>query len=173
MRPGETVVGERAGLQHSTRNHAGTNHSTWHSPVPYLFGGLAAMLGLIAMALLILACSYWRISGYLDGGGDAVPAAEGSTEKARDCRSNPSPEVYEESLVVIMAGEWKPRYLATPVSGRGSSFGDQTSGTAAAAVVVEGCDVDSENGSGEVGGVVPKAGGGNRVDNRRQSTQPE
>nr|GFA24245.1 protein glutamine dumper 2-like [Tanacetum cinerariifolium] len=36
--------------------------SPWHSPVPYLFGGLAAMLGLIAFALLILACSYWKIS---------------------------------------------------------------------------------------------------------------
>ena len=39
--------------------------STWHSPVPYLFGGLAAMLGLIAFALLILACSYWKLSGQL------------------------------------------------------------------------------------------------------------
>ncbi|KAL6567841.1 hypothetical protein OROGR_001509 [Orobanche gracilis] len=37
--------------------------SQWHSPVPYLFGGLAAMLGLIAFALLILACSYWKLSG--------------------------------------------------------------------------------------------------------------
>lgn len=36
---------------------AGAAHSAWHSPVPYLFGGLAAMLGLIAFALLILACS--------------------------------------------------------------------------------------------------------------------
>lgn len=32
-----------------------TFRSTWHSPVPYLFGGLAAVLGLIAFALLILA----------------------------------------------------------------------------------------------------------------------
>ena len=34
----------------------------WHSPVPYLFGSLAAMLGLIAFALLILGCSYWKLS---------------------------------------------------------------------------------------------------------------
>ncbi|KAJ1382513.1 protein GLUTAMINE DUMPER 2-like [Sesbania bispinosa] len=39
--------------------------SSWHSPVPYLFGGLAAMLGLIAFALLILACSYWKLAGQL------------------------------------------------------------------------------------------------------------
>ncbi|KAL4197360.1 hypothetical protein AMTRI_Chr04g187940 [Amborella trichopoda] len=41
---------------------ASTVHSPWHSPVPYLFGGLAAMLGLIAFALLILACSFWKLS---------------------------------------------------------------------------------------------------------------
>ncbi|KAF5787554.1 putative protein glutamine dumper [Helianthus annuus] len=35
---------------------------SWHSPVPYLFGGLALILGLIAFALLILACSYWKLS---------------------------------------------------------------------------------------------------------------
>ncbi|GKC32097.1 glutamine dumper 2-like protein [Tanacetum coccineum] len=35
--------------------------SPWHSPVPYLFGGLAAMMGLIAFALLVLACSYWKL----------------------------------------------------------------------------------------------------------------
>ncbi|XP_010497820.1 PREDICTED: protein GLUTAMINE DUMPER 2, partial [Camelina sativa] len=52
-------------------------HSPWHSPVPYLFGGLAAMLALISLALLILACSYWRLSGSaqrdLEGGDDAKP----------------------------------------------------------------------------------------------------
>ncbi|KAI3782161.1 hypothetical protein L2E82_12195 [Cichorium intybus] len=35
-----------------------TQQSPWHSPVPYLFGDLAAMLGLIGFALLLLACSY-------------------------------------------------------------------------------------------------------------------
>nr|DAD43128.1 TPA_asm: hypothetical protein HUJ06_001358 [Nelumbo nucifera] len=51
-------------------------HSPWHSPVPYLFGGLAAMLGLIAFALLILACSYWKLSGQLEGGEDGERDAE-------------------------------------------------------------------------------------------------
>ncbi|EAZ21955.1 hypothetical protein OsJ_05607 [Oryza sativa Japonica Group] len=36
--------------------------SPWQSPVPYLFGGLAAMLGLIALSLLALACSYWKLA---------------------------------------------------------------------------------------------------------------
>ncbi|KAL3645850.1 hypothetical protein CASFOL_011030 [Castilleja foliolosa] len=81
-------------------------HSPWHSPIPYLFGGLAAMLGLIAISLIILACSYWKLSGDRDagdieGGGDGV-----SDDK-------PSP-VFEEKLLVIMAGQLKPTFLATP-----------------------------------------------------------
>ncbi|XP_020595966.1 uncharacterized protein LOC110035968 [Phalaenopsis equestris] len=41
-------------------------HPAWRSPVPYLFGGIAAMLGLITFALLVLVCSYWKLSGYVD-----------------------------------------------------------------------------------------------------------
>ncbi|KAG6427850.1 hypothetical protein SASPL_112097 [Salvia splendens] len=88
--------------------------SPWHSPVPYLFGGLAAMLGLIAFALLILACSYWKLSedGERDleagGGGDGASRAE--------------PPVMEEKFLVIMAGQEKPTFLATPMSSRTSSF---------------------------------------------------
>ncbi|KAF5725913.1 protein GLUTAMINE DUMPER 3 [Tripterygium wilfordii] len=101
-------------------------HSPWHSPVPYLFGGLAAMLGLIAFALLILACSYWKLSGYLEGG-------EGSGDGERDLEAGEGgkgddvqkvPAVMEEKILVIMAGQMKPTYLATPMSSRTWSFGD-------------------------------------------------
>lgn len=101
-------------------------HSPWHSPVPYLFGGLAAMLGLIAFALLILACSYWKLSGYLDGGdnGEAgerdLEAGEGKHDETR----KPYPQVFEEKILVIMAGDLKPTFLATPISSGSSSFGD-------------------------------------------------
>ncbi|XP_003574564.1 protein GLUTAMINE DUMPER 2 [Brachypodium distachyon] len=107
---------------------AGAAHSAWHSPVPYLFGGLAAMLGLIAFALLILACSYWKLSGYLEGGaagrGDgAGSAADGMKPAASDL----PPPIWEEKILVIMAGDVKPTYLATPMSSRASSFGDRSS----------------------------------------------
>ncbi|VAI80657.1 unnamed protein product [Triticum turgidum subsp. durum] len=62
-------------------NGTAAPHSTWQSPVPYLFGGLAAMLGLIALALLILACSYWKLSGYLDGDRDGQAAGDADGEK--------------------------------------------------------------------------------------------
>ncbi|EOA14806.1 hypothetical protein CARUB_v10028113mg [Capsella rubella] len=89
----------------------GGPHSPWHSPVPYLFGGLAAMLGLIAFALLILACSYWRLSGYLDGEEDQrdLEAGDVKPEKAAV-----KPVALPEKFLVIMAGDAKPTYLATP-----------------------------------------------------------
>ncbi|XP_059637168.1 protein GLUTAMINE DUMPER 3-like [Cornus florida] len=103
-------------------------HSAWHSPVPYLFGGLAAMLGLIAFALLILACSYWKLSGYLENGngdGSADPDLE-TGETNSDEKVKPQP-VWEEKILVIMAGQAKPTFLATPISSRASSFGSNSS----------------------------------------------
>ncbi|MED6191586.1 hypothetical protein PIB30_001317 [Stylosanthes scabra] len=89
-------------------------HSAWHSPVPYLFGGLAAMLGLIAFALLILACSYWKLSGYLEGneGERDLEAGEGKGNESQKQQQGP----YEEKILVIMAGQDKPTFLATPLS---------------------------------------------------------
>ncbi|KAK8954145.1 Protein GLUTAMINE DUMPER 3 [Platanthera zijinensis] len=123
MRPGATFAQE----QQARPPAASAVHSPWHSPVPYLFGGLAAMLGLIAFALLILACSYWKLSGYLEGGGgeggDLSPAEE--EQKAGDGGRKPAASVYEEGIVVIMAGDKKPTFLATPMSSRASSFGEK------------------------------------------------
>ncbi|KAG2699283.1 hypothetical protein I3843_07G184900 [Carya illinoinensis] len=100
-------------------------HSPWHSPIPYLFGGLAAMLGLIAFALLILACSYWRLSGYLEGDGAAERDLEAAEGKSDDTQKPPT--VFEDKILVIMAGEVKPTFLATPMSSRSSSFTDSCS----------------------------------------------
>ncbi|CAA7408162.1 unnamed protein product [Spirodela intermedia] len=100
----------------------------WHSPVPYLFGGLAAMLGLIAFALLILACSYWKLSGYLDSGSNE-PERGGDLEsgdgKPRDSGvAKTSPHQLEQRIVVIMAGEEKPTFLANPMSSWAPTCGD-------------------------------------------------
>ncbi|XP_076943606.1 protein GLUTAMINE DUMPER 5-like [Bidens hawaiensis] len=87
-----------------------SQRSPWHSPVPYLFGGLAAMLGLIAFALLFLACSYWKLSAHLDN----------RPEGERDIESNNKSDinnvkVFEEKYLVIMAGQVNPTFLATPM----------------------------------------------------------
>lgn len=81
------------------------------------------MLGLIAFALLILACSYWRLSSHLDDGADRDSAAEKSGSSAK------TPAVYEEKIVVIMAGDEKPTFLATPIANRAFSLGGENRNT--------------------------------------------
>ncbi|KAL2490126.1 Protein GLUTAMINE DUMPER 2 [Forsythia ovata] len=99
--------------------------SPWHSPVPYLFGGLAAMLGLIAFALLILACSYWKLSDQMNGAGEGERDVEaGDDQKGENTTAAMATLPFEEKIVVIMAGDVKPTFLATPMSSRASSFGD-------------------------------------------------
>ncbi|KAF9592379.1 hypothetical protein IFM89_014549 [Coptis chinensis] len=63
-------------------------HSPWHSPILYLFGGLAAI--------------------YVGSHNE-----ERDLEKAQD--SIKACPVFEEKIVVIMAGDDNPTYLATPV----------------------------------------------------------
>ncbi|KAI5675448.1 hypothetical protein M9H77_06398 [Catharanthus roseus] len=104
-----------------------TSRSPWHSPVPYLFGGLAAMLGLIAFALLILACSYWRLSGYLESGANNENDLESGESNAGGDESENAQKVFAEKFLVIMPGQQKPTCLATPISSRASSFGSTSS----------------------------------------------
>ncbi|KAK1269154.1 Protein GLUTAMINE DUMPER 3 [Acorus gramineus] len=124
-------------------------HSPWHSPVPYLFGGLAAMLGLIAFALLILACSYWKLSGYLEGEGERdLESGDGGEEDPQKARADAGFKAggnLEARVVVIMAGQEKPTFLATPMSSRASSFGDGGAKSQEEKEgVVEGAKVESE-----------------------------
>ncbi|CAI9752779.1 unnamed protein product [Fraxinus pennsylvanica] len=79
----------------------------WKSPVPYLFGGLALMLGLVAFALMILACSSYRKSSNTGESSDA------EEKMAKPIDRVLQPEM-EQRIVVIMAGETIPSYLAKP-----------------------------------------------------------
>ncbi|XP_052181608.1 protein GLUTAMINE DUMPER 3-like [Diospyros lotus] len=103
--------------------------SPWHSPVPYLFGGLAAMLGLIAFALLILACSYWKLSGYIDADDDDDnDRRSGERDLELGHPSSGDKPKFEEKVLVIMAGEEKPTFLATRISSVTSFAGRDSSG---------------------------------------------
>ncbi|KAE8735200.1 Protein GLUTAMINE DUMPER 4 [Hibiscus syriacus] len=93
--------------------------SQWHSLVSYLFSGLSAMLALIAFALLILACSYRAVSARFDNNNDG-----GGGDDSED-DSNNQVKVYNDKILVIMAGELTPTFLATPVFSKASNFGDQ------------------------------------------------
>ncbi|PSS35070.1 Protein GLUTAMINE DUMPER like [Actinidia chinensis var. chinensis] len=85
----------------------------WNSPIPYLFGGLALMIGLIALALVILACSHKKPTS--------------TSNSSNGAEENPTRATHvvemEPRIVVIMAGDDHPMYLAKPV---GSTLhGDQ------------------------------------------------
>ena len=82
------------------------------------------MLGLIAFALLILACSYWRLSDLLnsENEGNDQRDLENGNEKEGSSSGNAEKRVYEEKFLVIMAGNEKPTFLATPVCSKASSF---------------------------------------------------
>ncbi|KAJ0099787.1 hypothetical protein Patl1_21565 [Pistacia atlantica] len=82
----------------------------WNSPVPYLFGGLGLMLGLIAIALTILACSC-RKSATNSSGGDRDQGEEKSGKQVVDMQLEMEPKI-----VVIMAGDDNPTYLAKPAA---------------------------------------------------------
>ncbi|KAG0523137.1 hypothetical protein BDA96_07G098100 [Sorghum bicolor] len=117
--------------------------SPWHSPVPYLFGGLAAMLGLITLALLILACSYWKLNNYL-GTGDATasassgPGRPGATDGDGSKSPAASPATFADLVAVVMAGEKMPTFLAAPIVRRAHSNG------ATAIVTGEGSSPETE-----------------------------
>ena len=107
---------------------AAAPRSTWQTPVPYLFGGLATMLALIALSLLTLACSYWKLSGGLAGPDeDQPPGSDGEKGSA----AGPARE-WLGHVVVIMAGDEQPSFLATPAS-MTSSAADGGAETAAGA----------------------------------------
>ncbi|CAD5179923.1 protein GLUTAMINE DUMPER 3-like [Musa acuminata AAA Group] len=90
------------------------------APLLYLFGGLVAMLGLVGVALILLACAYWKLSGHFDRGG-AEPGANLEPATATPAT------FYKQEIVVVMAGDEKPTYLATPIPSGASSFGGRSS----------------------------------------------
>ncbi|KAG6516911.1 protein GLUTAMINE DUMPER 3-like [Zingiber officinale] len=146
MRPMNGFHSSAAVAPPPTATHRPTSlpHSALHSPVPYLFGGLAVMLGLIGLALLILACSYWKLAGYLDSEGNASGGrGSGADPEAADAACAvrvKCPRDFEERFVVIMAGDCKPTFLATPTAGvsSASSFANRSDDAEDAAAVTDG-----------------------------------
>ncbi|KAK7374700.1 hypothetical protein VNO80_08137 [Phaseolus coccineus] len=82
----------------------------WKSPIPYLFGGLAVMLALVSVALVILVCSYRKRDS----------SSESSSPEAEDMKSQAMTKILhtnsEPEIVVIMAGDHNPTYLAKPIT---------------------------------------------------------
>ncbi|KAG8058260.1 hypothetical protein GUJ93_ZPchr0002g23905 [Zizania palustris] len=127
MRPGAelyTMVHgpAAAGPSSSVVSSSSVPRSPWQSsPVPYLFGGLAAMLGLIALSLLGLACSYWQLAGSSEDGGGGQAGEESRAdggEKGSAAGAAGAAGEWRGHVVVIMAGDERPTFLATPAWSR-------------------------------------------------------
>ncbi|KAJ9683005.1 hypothetical protein PVL29_018835 [Vitis rotundifolia] len=76
-----------------------------NSPLPYLFVGLALLLGVIVVALIILACSHKH------------PPADLATDDDKDKPPKPmhtDPDTVPR--IVVMAGDDSPKYLAKPMA---------------------------------------------------------
>ncbi|KAF5791870.1 putative protein glutamine dumper [Helianthus annuus] len=104
----------------TTATAAAATGIRWNSPIPYLFGGLALMLTLIACALIILVCShkkpYSSSNSSENGAGDQEKASE------PEFRVELLPEM-EPKIVIVMPGDINPTYLAKPAPP--TSAGDQ------------------------------------------------
>ncbi|PKA62480.1 Protein glutamine dumper 2 [Apostasia shenzhenica] len=81
------------------------NPTGFRSPEPYLFGGIGAMVFLIALALIILTCSRRKSSN-----GRSAPTEPSSEKPAL------RPFEMEPRIVVVMAGDVEPTFLAKPLS---------------------------------------------------------
>lgn len=76
----------------------------WHTPTPYIFITIAFMMGLIALALIMLACSHRKSSDNSRSSTAQVEQPAMLTPLERE------PMV----MVVVMPGDANPRFLAKP-----------------------------------------------------------
>ncbi|XP_058773247.1 protein GLUTAMINE DUMPER 5-like [Vicia villosa] len=84
---------------------AGGGFKTVASPIPYIFGSIVLMLAIVTFALVILSCSCQENSS--------------STTLTNEDKSMKNVEMVvdlEPKIVVIMAGDSNPTYMAKPVS---------------------------------------------------------
>ncbi|KAI8541794.1 hypothetical protein RHMOL_Rhmol08G0089600 [Rhododendron molle] len=80
----------------------------WNSPIPYLFGGLFLVLGLISWALIMLIWSYRKQS---NSNNNPIPTFADHQRPTRIAEADLGPKV-----LVVMAGDNKPTFIATPAS---------------------------------------------------------
>ncbi|KAK9278735.1 hypothetical protein L1049_028311 [Liquidambar formosana] len=91
-----------------TSKASGGSQLRWNSPVPYIFGGLAVILGVLVVALLVvLACFHCK---------STAPQSSGDTGENPTKNMNTQYSDMEPKFVVIMAGDDLPTYLAKPLS---------------------------------------------------------
>ncbi|XP_047054208.1 protein GLUTAMINE DUMPER 6-like [Lolium rigidum] len=110
MRPAREAAAALVGVgsnEQATAAAAGhVGHAAlWRTPTPYLFIGFTLMMGLIAVALLILVCTRRKPS--------AGSSRRGSATEEASARGTMAPLDREPKVVVIMAGDHMPSFIAS------------------------------------------------------------
>jgi len=111
-------------MRNSTAPYNATAPLTWGSPVTFLLGGVGSMMALIVFAVIILACSYVRDSdsNHPEENNRSEQRRESDAEYGdknetmKNIRSSEGPEERPEKVVVIMAGDVTPTFMANPSS---------------------------------------------------------
>jgi hypothetical protein len=92
--------------------------TVWQSPVPYLLGGVLAMILLVAVALVVLVLSNWKKPGLVQTiRNESVGRAGGSNGNERkndEIVMTCSDDKQDGQVTVIMAGDEIPTFLAMP-----------------------------------------------------------
>ncbi|KDP20040.1 hypothetical protein JCGZ_05809 [Jatropha curcas] len=92
------------GRGNSTESSSSSILKQWSSPLPYVFVGLVIILGLMSIALVILACSNYKSSSLLSR----------QKEEEEPKETTATVVAMEPKIVVIMAGDHHPTYVAKP-----------------------------------------------------------
>lgn len=95
-------------INSNSRSRTSEIFREWKSPLPYLFGGLGLVLGLIIVALIMLACDSYRRKQH------RYSSSSVSNEENMNYSINNT--THQPRILVIMPGDEKPSYLATPIS---------------------------------------------------------
>ncbi|OMO52665.1 hypothetical protein CCACVL1_29130 [Corchorus capsularis] len=101
-------------------NHTSSSNKLMNisSPLPYLFGSLAVVFILIALALIMLACSYRKYSS------NSSSRRQIQLKQEREI-NNMGFDDSEPKIVVIMAGDDKPTFLAKPAASSSTCCSEQ------------------------------------------------
>ncbi|CAI9272606.1 unnamed protein product [Lactuca saligna] len=111
-------------LENTTPTESLRSSTSWRldTPLVYLFCGIGAMLALILVALIMLACSKWRTQSTATGAGEDIEGGDEHPQKVARyvCNDGDESKVSPE-IVVVMAGDQLPSYLAAPARVPGCS----------------------------------------------------
>jgi hypothetical protein len=110
-------------MRNFTAPYDASNSSLWETPLPYVLGGAIIIMALIVFALSDLLCSRredsdnnYQVSTIRLGLGSESTVEHGRKSEMREIYAPNYSGDKEEKLIVIMAGDELPSFIAMPTS---------------------------------------------------------